>query len=167
MGSHAVEEEGYTILPVSWSLIEPFFVNFKSSGDYFPLIEKQEIVGFRKRKMAMSQLVKNDDSETVKSITPYENFIADCAILIRVKDDSIQLSYQPHYFDVIANQENIDRLTLVKGVQYNMQITQKGNPYHLYESFTVQLDNLLNGEPIEIDYHGPKEISIYVITKNR
>lgn len=167
VGVHAVEEAGFTIMPVEWKLIEPFFVEYKNLTDYFPLFENGAVIGFRKKKMAMSNVVKNTDTETVKAISPYENFIADCAILVRVKDDVIQLTYNPQYFDTLTNQENIDRLTLVKGSQYNIQVTQKGNPYNLYESFTIELDNFIKGEPVEIGYNGPKEISVYAITKTR
>jgi hypothetical protein len=166
VGAHAVEEAGFTIMPVKWELIEPFFTQFKNLSDYFPLFENGSLIGFRKKKMIASQIVKNDDSETVKSIQPYENFIADCAINIRVKDTSIQLTYDSHYFNAVDNQENIDRLTLVKGNQYNIHITQKGNPYFLYDSRMITLDNFLEGKPIEIEYSGPKDISVYVVAKN-
>jgi len=167
VGVHAVEEAGFTIMPIKWELIEPFFTQLKNLADYFPLFENGSVIGFRKKKMALSQIVKNDDSETVKAIQTYENFIADCAIYTRVKDTSIQLTYDSYYFDSITNQENIDRLTLVKGTKYNIHITQKGNPYVLYDTRTITIDNFLEGKSIELDYSGPKDVSVYVIAQNR
>jgi hypothetical protein len=111
-------------------------------------------------------VVKNDDNETLKAITPYENFIADCAIMVDLKNDELKLTYDTNYFDALTNQENIDRLTLVKGKQYNLQVTQKGNPYFLYASYTVELDAFLEGQSIELKYLGPNDISVYAITKN-
>jgi hypothetical protein len=166
VGAHAVEEKGFTIMPVAWSLIAPFFTEYKNMADYFPLFENGSIVGFRKKKMAMSYVVKNDDSETVKAIQPLENFIADCAIFVRLKDNCIQLTYNSHYFDSLSHQENLDRLTLVQGNHYTIQVTQKGNPYVLYESYTITLDNFLIGKPVELPYNGPKDISVYAITQN-
>jgi len=165
-GLHVQEESGYTVKAVDWKLIEPFFVEFKNLADYYPIIENNEVTGFRKKKIAHSRVVKNDDNETLKVINPYENFIADCCIMVNLKDNRLTLNYDKNYFGALTNQENIDRLTLVKGKQYNLQVTQKGNPYFLYASYTVELDNFLEGRPIELDYTGPKDISVYAITKN-
>jgi hypothetical protein len=166
LGRHAEAETGYTILPVEWPLIEPFFVNFKNLNDYFPLIEKGSIVGFRKKKMSMTNTVRNDDSNTVKAIRHFENFIADCAIRVTQDVDSITLRYDEHYFDTITNQENIDRLTLVKGNLYNMHITEKGNPYCLIETYETKLDDLIDIKFIRLPCKVPKEISVYAIAKN-
>jgi hypothetical protein len=165
-GLHAMEEPGFTIKSVNWRMIEPFFVEYKNLTDYYPILEDGDVVGFRKKKLAHSRVVKNDDNETLKAIMPYENFIADCAIMIDLKDDKLKLTYDAKYFDALTNQENIDRLTLVKGKHYNLQVTQKGNPYFLYASYTIELDAFLEGRSIELEYSGPRDISVYAITKN-
>ena len=166
IGKHYTEEAGYTALPVDWSLIEPFFVNFKNMAEYYPMFENGKVSGFRKKRLESSRVVKNSESETLKSIQSFENFIADCEILVKIKDDAIQLIYDQNYFDSIKNQENIDRLTLVKENQYNIHITQKGNPYYLYNTYAVTLNSLLENNPIELPYTGPKDVSVYVTTKN-
>jgi len=166
IGMHVTEEAGSIIKPVDWKMIEPFFVEYKNLTDYYPILEDGNVVGFRKKKLAHSRVVKNDDNETLKAITPYENFIADCAIMVDLKNDELKLTYDTNYFDALTNQENMDRLTLVKGKQYNLQVTQKGNPYFLYASYTVELDAFLEGQSIELKYSGPKDISVYAITKN-
>jgi hypothetical protein len=167
MGQHYTEEPECSILEVDWDLIKPFFVDFKNIYEFYPLIENEKITGFRRKRMFMSQLVKNDDLETVKSLRPYENFIADCAILALVEGDVLKLHYDRDHFDSLTNQENIERLTLVKGVMYNIHITEKGNPYCLYDYQEIQIDDLIEGIPILLPYKGPTPISVYVTTKNQ
>jgi hypothetical protein len=166
MGVHYTEEPEFSVLEVEWKLIEPFFVDLKNIHEYYPLIENNSIVGFRRKRMFNSSVVKNDDLETVKSIRPYENFIADCAILAQLTGKTLKLTYDQYHFDNITNQENIERLTLVKEKVYNIHITEKGNPYNLYDTKEIQVTNFISGVPVELPYEGPSPISVYVVAKN-
>jgi hypothetical protein len=166
IGAHYIEDPNCSIMEVQWELIKTFFVDFKNINEYYPLIEKNAITGFRRKRMFTSRIVKNDDLETVKSIRSYENFIADCAIIVHLNDDVLKLHYDQHHFDSLTNQENIERLTLVKEKVYNVHITEKGNPYNLYDTKEIQLNDFINGVPIELDYTGPNPISVYVISKD-
>lgn len=166
MGQHYVESPECTVLEVTWDLIKPFFVDFKNTHEFYPLIEDGKITGFRRKRMFTSNSVKNDDLETIKAIRPYENFIADCAVLAMLDNSVLKLYYDKNHFDSLTNQENIERLTLVKGKQYNIHITEKGNPYNLYDVKEIQLDSFVEGTPIELLYNGPSPISVYVIAKN-
>jgi hypothetical protein len=166
MGAHYTDDPECVILEVEWDLIKPFFVDFKSIHEYYPLIENNVIVGFRRKRMFDSMVVKNDDLETIKSLRPYENHIAECAILAQLNDNVLKLHYDQHHFDKLTNQENLKRLTLVKDKVYNIHITEKGNPYNLYDTKEIQITNFIDGVPIELPYDGPRPISVYVITKN-
>lgn len=166
MGPHYIDSTDCTVVEVTWDLISPFFIDFKNISEFYPLIENGKITGFRRKKMFTSRSVKNDDLETIKAIRPFENFIADCAILAILDNSVLKLHYDKNHFDSLTNQENIERLTLVKGKQYNIHITEKGNPYNLYEQKEIQLDSFVEGVPIQLSYNGPEPVSVYVTTKN-
>ena len=166
VGSHYIEEPEFSIVEVPWKLIEPFFTDFKNINEYYPLFEKNLITGFRRKRMFNSTVVKNDDLETIKSLRPYENFIADCAIIAQLNDTTLKLYYDQHHFDSLTNQENIERLTLVQEKVYNIHITEKGNPYNLYDTKEIQVTDFIKGTSIELCYEGPNPISVYVIAKN-
>jgi hypothetical protein len=166
VGAHYTEDTEFSIVEVPWKLIEPFFTDFKNINEYYPLFEKNLITGFRRKRMFNSAVVRNDDLETVKSLRPYENFIADCAIIAQLRDTTLKLHYDQNHFDSLTNQENIERLTLVQDKVYNIHITEKGNPYNLYDTKEIQVIDFISGTPIELCYDGPSPISVYVIAKN-
>jgi len=166
VGAHYIEDLESSVVEVPWELIQPFFTDFKNINEYYPLFEKNSITGFRRKRMFNSSIVKNDDLETVKSLRPYENFIADCAIIAQLSNNVLKLHYDQHHFDSLTNQENIERLTLVQEKVYNVHITEKGNPYNLYDTKEIQVTDFINGTPIELIYEGPSPISVYVIAKS-
>jgi len=166
MGQHYEDSPDCTVVKVPWKLIEPFFTDLKNINEYYPLFEKTVITGFRRKRIFNSSIVKNDDLETVKSLRPYENFIADCAIIAQLSNNILKLHYDRNHFDSLTNQENIERLTLVQEKVYNVHITEKGDPYNLYDTKEIQVTDFINGTPIELIYKGPSPISVYVIAKN-
>lgn len=167
IGFELEEEQGYTVLPVDdFSIVEPFFTLKKVPSEYYPLVVEGKLVGFRRKEIFESQIVLNTEDEVVRSLRSFENFIASAKIITEVTDKGLTLIYDPNYFDVITNQENLDRLTLVKDKVYNLYVTRKGDPFAIYNSFEVTLDSFITKGSITLPYQGPKEISVYVVAKN-
>ncbi len=160
--------EGYSILPIDdFKLVEPFFDLTKNISEYYPLVVNNQITGFRRREIFESQIVLNTEDEVVRSLRSFENFIANAKIVTEVTDDKLVLIYDKNYFDEITNQENIDRLTLVKDKVYNLYVTQRGDPNVIYKSYKVTLEPFIGAGVLELPYNGPKEISVYVVAKNQ
>jgi hypothetical protein len=157
----------HTTLPVaSWDLVEPFFTLNKNPNEYYPLIQKKIVTGFRRRDLYQSDVVKNSEEPVVRSLRSGENFIADCKILVESTADKVTLTYDPNYFDVISNQTNIERLTLSQDRVYNMYITRKGNPFEIFATYETTLKPLLKGQSISLSYAGEEDISVYAIAKD-
>jgi len=167
IGFEFEEAEGYTVLPVDdFSLLEPFFTLKKIPSEYYPLIVDSNIVGFRRKEIFESQIVLNTEDEVVRALRSFENFIASARIITEATDKGLTLIYDPNYFDTITNQENIDRLTLVKDKVYNLYVTRKGNPFAIYDSFEITLEPFITKGTMSLPYQGPKDISVYVVAKN-
>ena len=167
IGFELEEEQGYTVLPVDdFSLVEPFFTLKKIPSEYYPLVVEGNIVGFRRKEIFESQIVLNTEDEIVRSLRSFENFIASARIVTDTTDKGLTLIYDPNYFDAITNQENIDRLTLVKDKVYNLYVTRKGDPFAIYDSFELTLEPFVTTGSLTLPYQGPKEISVYVVAKN-
>ena len=165
MGINVFPEEGHTILPVEWALVEPFFTLQKNPAQYYPLTKDNQVTGFRRKALFEREIVVNTEGDVVKALRSFENFIADCKIIVSVEDTQIVLTYDPNYFDAITNQENIERLKLANDRLYNIHITRRGDPYALLGSFTTTLNPLLKTS-ITIPWTGEKDISIYAIAKS-
>ena len=167
MGLHVSAESQYVILPVGWKLIEPFFNLEKLPSHYYVLIRHGEVVGFRRKSMFSYDIVKNSEEATVKSLRSFENFIADCRILVEQHDNTISLTYDPKYFDRITAQENLDRLTLVSNKVYNVYVTRRGDPFNIYSGCEITLSQFVTDDPtIVIPYTGPQDISVYAVAKD-
>lgn len=167
IGFNLTEEQGYTLLPVhDFSLVEPFFNLKKTPSEYYPLVVNGELVGFRRKEIFESQIVLNTEDEVVRSLRSFENFIASARIVTEVTEKGLTLIYDSNYFDTITNQEHIDRLTLVKDKVYNLYVTRKGDPFAIYSNFEVTLEPFVTKGSMTLPYHGPKEISVYVVAKN-
>lgn len=168
IGFDSEPKAGHTILPIDdFKLIEPFFDLTKNLIEYYPLIVNSKVTGFRRREIFESQIVLNTEDEIIRSLRSFENFIASARIVTEVEDSTLVLIYDKHYFDEITNQENIDRLTLVKDKVYNLYVTQRGNPYVIYNNYQITLEEFTNKGVLELPYTGPKEISVYVIAKDQ
>jgi hypothetical protein len=158
-------EEGCAVIEVEWDTISPFFGGdySKSPVQYYPVIDNGKILNFRRKSIYESSIVVNTDEDVVQSLRSFENFIADCKILVQLTDDAILLIYDKQYFDPMQHQENIDRLTLAQDIAYNITVTQKGDPFTIYETAVCVLNLLLENKTITIPYTGPKDISVYII----
>jgi len=157
----------HTTLPVaSWALVEPFFTLEKKPNEYYPLIQNKTVTGFRRRDLFQSDVVKNSEEPIVRALRSGENFIAECRIMVESLADSVTLTYDPNYFDVISNQTNIERLTLSQDRVYNMYVTRKGNPFEIFATYETTLKPLLNGQSISLSYTGKEDISVYAIAKD-
>ena len=157
----------HTTLPVaSWDLIEPFFTLEKNPNEYYPLIQKRVVTGFRRRDLYQSDVVKNSEEPIVRALRSGENLIAECRILVESKDEAVTLTYDPNYFDVISNQTNIERLTLSQDRVYNMYVTRKGDPFKIYATYETTLKPLVKGSAITLPYKGREDISVYAIAKD-
>jgi len=156
----------YTLLPVAWELIAPFFTLEKNPVEYYPVVRNNEVVGFRRKLLYEAELVLNTEDNTIKSLRSFENFISSCRIMFECKDDKIVLGYDPNYFDAITNQENLEKLTNAGDTVYNLYITRKGDPFTIYEQYDITLAPFLENSIIELPYTGIKDISLYAIVKN-
>lgn len=161
------EEEGFSVLPIDdFKLVEPFFKLEKNPSEYYPLIVKGKITGFRRREMFESQVVLNTEDSIIRSLRSFENFITKSKIAVSLKDSILTLIYDKNYFDSIAHQENIDRLSLAKERVYNLYVTRKGDPFEIFKSFEITLEPFITTGNIQLPYSGPSDISVYVVTKD-
>jgi hypothetical protein len=158
------EEVGATIHLVSWALLEPFFNQLKHHRKYTPIIVNGVVKKFKLKEEFESDIVTNTDESIVKSLRPFENFIAQCRIQVVQEKNKITLSYDKSLFDDFTNEENLDRLNSVRDRVYNMYVTRQGDPFTIFDSYSTMLNNLLDSKPIEIPFTGDQEISVYVIT---
>lgn len=159
-------EDGYSVVPADWNLVEPFFTLEKNVYQYYPLVSNGKLIGFRRKELFESEVVKNTEDEVVRALRSFENFIADCRIPITKEEGKLFLLYDSNYFNSIDNQENIERLTSVNDKVYNLYVTRKGDPFTIFQSHEVTLDQFLSGGVL-LDYLGPTEISIYVVAKDQ
>jgi hypothetical protein len=162
-GDRVVKEIGTAIYSVNWSLIEPFFNQTKHHRKYFPIIVDNIVTKFKLKEEFESEIVTNTDEPIVKSLRPYENFIADCKIQVTHQPNKIVLSYNAELFDNFTNEENLERLNSACDRVYNMYVTRRGDPFTIIDNHSTTLNNLLDGKSIEIPFTGEQEISVYVI----
>lgn len=161
------EGTGCVSLPVSDNnLVAPFFNLTRRLHEYYPLIDGEVVVGFRRRGMYESQIVLETEESILRGLRSFENFITQSRILFLVKDNHIALTYDANFFDALTNKENIDRLKLSDEKLYNLYITRNGDPFTIYETRTIKLSPFAEGETVTVPYEGPKDISIYVVAKN-
>ena len=158
-------EQGYSLLPVEWKFVEPFFTLEKIAHQYYPVINEGKVKGFRRKELYESSIVKNTEDDVIKAFRSFENFIANARIPFVIEDGSITLLYDRNYFNAIDNQEHLERLTLAKDKVYNLYVTRKGDPFALYQIYEITLAPLLE-QGITLPYSGPKEISVYVVAKD-
>jgi hypothetical protein len=158
-----VKEIGTAIYYVNWSLIEPFFNQTKHHRKYSPIIVDNVVTKFKLKDEFESEIVTNTDEPIVKSLRPYENFIADCKIQITQQPNKIVLSYNAELFDDFTNEENLDRLNTVRDRVYNMYVTRRGDPFTIFDRYSTTLNDLIDSKPLEIPFIGEQEISVYVI----
>jgi hypothetical protein len=158
-----VKEIGTTIYSVNWLLIEPFFNQTKHHRKYSPIIVNNIVTKFKLKEEFESEIVTNTDEPIVKSLRPYENFIADCKIQVTHQPNKIVLSYNAELFDNFTNEENLERLNSACDRVYNMYVTRRGDPFTIIDNHSTTLNNLLDGKSIEIPFTGEQEISVYVI----
>lgn len=157
------EEPGATIHLVSWALLELFFNQTKHHRKYSPIIVDGIVKRFKLKEEFESEIVVNTDESIVKSLKPFENFIAQCRIQVVKNKDKIALSYDKSLFDDITNEENLERLNIARDRVYNMYVTRRGDPFTIFDSYSTTLNNLSSGKTIEIPFTGEQEISVYVI----
>jgi hypothetical protein len=157
------EEVGADIYTVSWSLLEPFFNQSKHHRKYIPIVVDSIVKKFKLKEEFELDIVTNTDEFIVKSLRPYENFIADCKIQVSQHSDKIVLAYDQSLFDDFTNEENLERLNTARDRVYNMYITRRGDPFTIFNSYGTTLNNLFDGKSIEIPFTGEQEISVYVI----
>jgi hypothetical protein len=158
-----IEEIGTAIYSVNWALIEPFFNQTKHHRKYSPIIIDNVVKKFKLKEEFESEIVTNTDEPIVKSLRPYENFIADCKIQVIQQPNKIVLSYSAELFDDFTNEENLERLNSACDRVYNMYVTRRGDPFTIIDNHSTTLNNLLDGKSIEIPFTGEQEISVYVI----
>lgn len=159
---------GCACLPlIDSSLANSFFSLNKKIHEYYPIVENDIVIGFRRRGMYENQLVLETEEDVLRGLRAYENFITKCRIMCSISDDGLTLRYDPNFFDALDNSENIDRLKLTKDLLYNVYITRKGDPFTIYSSSEISLVPFTKNEPVFVPYKGPKNISTYVITKNK
>ena len=158
---------GYVCLPLEDNtLADPFFNLSKRINEYYPIIEDNIVIGFRRRGIYENQLVLETEEDVLRGLRSYENFITKCRILCSVSDAGVTLRYDSNFFDNFSNQENFDRLKLSDKSLYNIYITRKGDPFTIYGSSEISLTPFTNNETVFIPYTGQKDISVYVVTKN-
>jgi hypothetical protein len=157
------EEDGATIHPVSWSLLEPFFDQTKHHRKYTPVIIDGVVKKFKLKEEFESDIVINTDELIVKSLRSYENLIAQCRIQVAQEKNKIILCYDSSLFDDFTNEENLERLNTVRDRMYNVYVTRRGDPFTIFDSYSTTLNNLLDGKTVEIPFAGEQEISVYVI----
>jgi hypothetical protein len=158
-----INEIGTNIYSVNWSVIEPFFNQTKHHRKYSPIIVDNIVKKFKLKEEFESEIVTNTDEPVVKSLRPYENFIADCKIQVTHQTNKIVLTYNADLFDDFTNEENLERLNSAYNRVYNMYITRRGDPFTIFDNHSTTLNNLLDGKSIEIPFAGEQEISVYVI----
>jgi hypothetical protein len=158
-----VEEIGTNIYYVNWSLIEPFFNQTKHHRKYSPIVVDGVVKKFKLKQEFESEIVTNTDEPIVKSLRPYENFIADCKIQVTQRPNKIVLTYNADLFDDFTNEENLERLNSVRDRVYNMYVTRRGNPFTIFDNHSTTLNNLLDSKSIEIPFTDEQEISVYVV----
>lgn len=163
--SFSSTSEKLAVFEVAWELVEPFFNLEKSVSQYYPVFNETRITGFR-RKEFLDLRVKTLEGDYVKSLRPYENFITQSKIPFIIENDSIFIRYDSSLFDAIDNDDNINRLTLVKDKLYNFYITRHGDPFTIYHSFESKIEPILSNG-ITFAYSGAQEISVYVVTKDQ
>jgi hypothetical protein len=158
-----IEEIGTVIYYVNWSLIEPFFNQTKHHRKYSPIVVDGVVKKFKLKEEFESDIVTTTDEPIVKSLRSYENFIVDCKIQVTQQSDKIVLSYNQSLFDDFTNEENLERLSTARDRVYNMYVTRRGDPFTIFDRYSTTLNNLLDGETVEIPFLGEQEISVYVI----
>jgi hypothetical protein len=163
LSNRVIEEIGTNIYSVDWSVIAPFFNQTRHHRKYSPIIVNNVVKKFKLKEEFESEIVTNTDEPIVKSLRPYENFIADCKIQVTQQQDKIILSYNVDLFDNFTNEENLERLNDARDRVYNMYVTRRGDPFTIFDSYSTTLNNLLNGKTVEIPFVGEQEISVYVI----
>jgi hypothetical protein len=148
------------------SLADPFFDLTRRINEYYPIIEDNTVIGFRRRGIYENQLVLETEEDILRGLRSYENFITKCRIMCSLSDSGITLRYDSNFFNSLDNQENFDRLKLSDKSLYNIYITRKGDPFTIYGSSETSLVPFTNNETVFIPYTGQKDISVYVVTKN-
>lgn len=168
IGFNLTSDQDCRVLPVDdWKIVEPFFTLQKNPIEYYPLINNNQVIGFRRKELYEKEIVLNTEDEVVRALRSFENFIARCKIVVQKKKDNINLIYDSNYFDAITRQENLERLTLAKDKVYNLYITRKGDPFTIYDSAEILLEPFIEGKTISLPYSGPEDISVYVVAKDK
>ncbi len=154
-------------LPVSDnSIVSPFFDLSKNINQYYPIVDNNIVIGFRRRELFEKSIVLETEDSIIRGLRSFENFITEARIMVMLDKDHIKLKYDSAFFDPISQQENIDRLNLAKDRVYNLYVTRNGDPFTIFAQTEIALEPFTQGLTVTIPYNGPKDISVYVVAKD-
>lgn len=163
LSDRMVEEVGAIIYKIRWELLEPFFNQSRHHRKYTPIVADGVVKKFKIKEEFELEIVFNTDDPVLKSLRSYENFIANCKIQVDQQLDRVVLSYNADLFDLFTNEDNLEKLQSIRDRIYNIYITRQGDPFTIFDSYSITLNNIIDGKVLEIPFIGEEEISVYVI----